>query len=81
MRSPIAFIDVDGLKAINGNQGHPAGDALLKRVGARLAQTCVPQERAYRFAGDEYAFLSPVSLLDELDQRLAAVSSDEAPFS
>src|SRR5436190_1014555 len=35
-RLVLAFVDVDGLKAVNDSRGHLAGDALLQRVGETL---------------------------------------------
>ena len=50
----IAIFDLDGLKAYNDTFGHPAGDALLARLGARLAATVADRGRAYRIGGDEF---------------------------
>jgi diguanylate cyclase (GGDEF)-like protein len=77
----IAFIDVDGLKKINDGQGHEAGDALLKRVAVVLQEACGGGDYAYRFGGDEYAFVSTVRTVDELEELLAERSSESTPFS
>ena len=58
----VAMIDVDGLKQINDTQGHDAG-RFVPDFGVSLsglAEACAGGEYAYRFGGDEYAFLSPV---------------------
>lgn len=46
------FIDVDGLKWINDNLNHQAGDALLKHVGQALQQEFGAD--AYHISGDEF---------------------------
>lgn len=50
----IAMFDLDGFKAFNDAFGHPAGDALLGRLGRRLQQTCEGIGCAYRLGGDEF---------------------------
>ena len=50
----IAIFDLDGFKAYNDTFGHPAGDALLARLGARLAATVADVGSAYRIGGDEF---------------------------
>ena len=50
----IAIFDLDGFKAYNDTFGHPAGDALLARLGARLLATVAGLGRAYRIGGDEF---------------------------
>jgi two-component system, cell cycle response regulator len=51
----LLLFDLDGFKNYNDSYGHPAGDALLTRLGARLAAT-VPL--AYRIGGDEFCVLA-----------------------
>src|SRR4051812_11177559 len=52
-RSLVLF-DVDGLKDINENCGHQAGDELLSAVGRRVADL---PGLVYRIGGDEFAVL------------------------
>ena len=53
----LVLFDLDGFKAYNDGNGHVAGDALLARLGARLAATAAPTGRAYRLGGDEFCVL------------------------
>src|SRR5207248_1855089 len=43
----------------NDTFGHPAGDALLARVGDRLRQTLGESATGYRMGGDEFCVLGP----------------------
>lgn len=52
----IAF-DLDGFKSYNDAYGHPAGDALLARLGRNLEEMLGPTGRAYRLGGDEFCAL------------------------
>ncbi len=55
----LAFLDLDGFKAYNDAFGHPAGDALLVRLGHQLADAVGDRGHAYRMGGDEFAMLLP----------------------
>ncbi len=55
----VAFLDLDGFKAYNDAFGHPAGDALLVRLGRQLGAAVGDRGRAYRMGGDEFAMLLP----------------------
>jgi diguanylate cyclase (GGDEF)-like protein len=55
----LALFDLDGFKEYNDTFGHPAGDALLARVGDRLRQTLGNSATAYRMGGDEFCVLAP----------------------
>jgi diguanylate cyclase (GGDEF)-like protein len=59
---PHAFslFDLDGFKAYNDSFGHPAGDALLRRLGDNLAASVQPSGSAYRLGGDEFCVLAPI---------------------
>ncbi len=53
----VLLFDLDGFKQYNDSFGHPAGDALLARLGARLGEAIEPYGRAYRLGGDEFCAL------------------------
>jgi two-component system, cell cycle response regulator len=55
----LTILDLDGFKAYNDAFGHPAGDALLIRLGHQLADAVGEGGRAYRMGGDEFAMLIP----------------------
>ena len=52
----LVLLDLDGFKQYNDRFGHPMGDALLARLGQRLAEA-FPHDRAYRLGGDEFCVL------------------------
>ena len=49
----IAFADVNSLKAVNDNEGHEAGDRLIKNV-ANLLKDTVHEGTVCRISGDEF---------------------------
>jgi len=53
----VAFIDLDGFKAINDNYGHSAGDVLLKTLAARFKKIVRQEDTIARLGGDEFALL------------------------
>jgi diguanylate cyclase (GGDEF)-like protein len=59
---PVALLllDLDGFKAYNDNFGHAAGDALLTRLGRRLATEMGPHGTSYRMGGDEFCVIASV---------------------
>jgi len=57
--SPRLFLlfDLNGFKHYNDTFGHPAGDALLQRLGCKLEQRAGPGGLTYRLGGDEFCAL------------------------
>ena len=53
----LAIFDLDGFKGYNDAFGHPAGDALLARLGGKLAAATAGHGRCYRLGGDEFCLL------------------------
>jgi two-component system, cell cycle response regulator len=59
-RAPLALLlfDLNGFKRYNDTFGHPVGDALLARLGAKLAEVAALEGQAYRLGGDEFCVLT-----------------------
>jgi diguanylate cyclase (GGDEF)-like protein len=53
----LALYDLDGFKHYNDTFGHPAGDALLARLGHNLSACVWGRGRAFRMGGDEFCVL------------------------
>ena len=53
----LYLFDLNGFKRYNDTFGHPAGDELLKRLGAALKAAVGEDGSAYRIGGDEFCLL------------------------
>jgi diguanylate cyclase (GGDEF)-like protein len=71
----VMLFDLDGFKQYNDWHGHPAGDALLRRLGDRLAAAMPPTAAAFRLGGDEFCVLA---IGDEIETRRVRSAAIEA---
>lgn len=55
----LAYLDMDGLKRLNDQFGHAAGDAAICALAQRLRGACRPGDVAARLGGDEFALWLP----------------------
>jgi diguanylate cyclase (GGDEF)-like protein len=82
-RWTLALLDLDGFKQYNDTFGHPAGDGLLRRLGARLLLAIGEHGRTYRLGGDEFCVLTErhgAGLDELLEDAVAALSEDAGEF-
>jgi diguanylate cyclase (GGDEF)-like protein len=66
----VIMMDLNGLKALNDNSGHAAGDAVLRRVGEILTQTVDKSGCVARIGGDEFIILLPARGKDSIQTTL-----------
>ena len=76
----LVLFDLNGFKSYNDTFGHPAGDALLSRLAAKLAAAVAPAGEAYRMGGDEFCVLLPTGDPD-LSRVAAALSESGEGFN
>jgi len=55
----LVILDIEGFKTINDTLGQPAGNTLLKDVGARLSDFAGSPDRVARIAADHFAIMIP----------------------
>ncbi len=67
----VLLLDLDGFKRVNDSLGHAAGDALLRVVGQRIANTVRSGETVARLGGDEFAIVIE-SVRDDEDPKTLA---------
>jgi diguanylate cyclase (GGDEF)-like protein len=69
----LAYLDLDGFKAVNDTLGHAAGDDLLRQVGAELRRCVRDVDIVARLGGDEFAILLPDTCGADAEVALARV--------
>ena len=76
----LALIDIDHFKKINDTYGHPAGDAVLRELSARLRELSNESILVARYGGEEFAIIfdgevqHAADVIDRLRQTFAGKS-------
>jgi diguanylate cyclase (GGDEF)-like protein/PAS domain S-box-containing protein len=53
----VAYLDLDGFKAVNDTHGHEAGDQLLKEIARRAVEAVRADDTVARLGGDEFVLV------------------------
>jgi diguanylate cyclase (GGDEF)-like protein len=84
--SCIAFMDLDGFKAVNDTFGHGLGDQVLAQAARCIIEHLRAYDRVFRYGGDEFLLLLPGArpeaawqLVDRIRQRLAETTLGLSP--
>lgn len=67
----LLMLDIDHLKRINDQLGHPAGDAVIRQIAQTLKEVSRNNDTAARLGGEEFALL-----LAGVDVRKAAIAAE-----
>jgi diguanylate cyclase (GGDEF)-like protein len=77
----LLLVDLDHFKRVNDNHGHPAGDAVLVAVAAKLKGTLGDRGSLARLGGEEFAIVlsaagrdTAVDLAEELRDAVAEIA-------
>ena len=81
----IVSLDLNGLKEVNDNDGHPAGDKLLKDFSSTMASVFKDYGDCFRVGGDEFLFIADSiakekveELLSQLDTKLTELDKEDS---
>ena len=76
----LLLLDIDYMKSINDEHGHPFGDIVIRHIAHRLTQVSRDTDTAARLGGEEFALLLAGIDADKADlaaQRLLGILSGE----
>lgn len=60
----VVMLDVDHFRSFNEEEGHDAGDLVLKKVAEAIKETIRPYDLAARYGGEEFSIIMPGLNLD-----------------
>lgn len=80
---PVSFVmaDLDGLKRVNDNNGHAAGDQLIMAAANILMNSFRGEDVVARIGGDEFAVIMTDCTLEEAEAALERIRSNQAEYN
>jgi len=78
-RLTMVVVDLDGLKQLNDQRGHAAGDAALRSLVAAFGAALRGTDTVYRVGGDEFVLLLPFSDPEQVQALMDRVAMAGAP--
>ena len=74
----IAVIDADRFKLLNDTHGHPAGDLVLRKIGALLRDSFRQSDTVGRYGGEEFVVILPETDMTAAQQKLESLRESVA---
>lgn len=68
----FVMCDINGLKAVNDNEGHEAGDEMIKTVASCLTEV-YGIDKVFRMGGDEFAVYAYEDSIVSLEEKIEKV--------
>ena len=78
----VALFDIDRFKTINDRYGHPAGDAVLRKLASFLRERTRSTDAVVRYGGEEFAVLMATAASDVAFQQADRIRAEleKTPF-
>lgn len=78
----VIMLDVDHFRAFNEEEGHDAGDAVLRLVAEALKGSVRPYDLAARYGGEEFTIIMPGSTIEATAAAAERIRKriEETPF-
>jgi diguanylate cyclase (GGDEF)-like protein len=77
----LAILDLDRFKALNDNQGHLAGDLILKDLVKRIEASIRDSDKLGRYGGEEFILLLPATTIDHGTSMVERIRQDVSASS
>ncbi|MCR8922616.1 diguanylate cyclase [Dasania sp. GY-MA-18] len=77
----LGIVDIDHFKKINDNYGHQTGDQILIAIAQTLNNSLRPNDRVYRWGGEEFIIALPETAIHEASAICQRLSSNIAEIS
>lgn len=75
----LVMLDIDAFKAINDQEGHEAGDHVLRMFSQCIRQVVRASDFVYRYGGDKSPILLPETSATEAREMLARLNATGCP--
>jgi diguanylate cyclase (GGDEF)-like protein len=79
--SSVVYFDVNGMKQINDNHGHPAGDAALRLIAKLLLDNVRSSDIVGRLGGDEFGVILAHTNQEQANAKASALAAAIAAAS